>query len=121
MRCTSQPPARFAPGRRACYHRFLDETELGLVLPHVRGRDVLEVGCGTGLILRHLDEVANRAAGIDLAPGMLEHAAGTRDGTSSSNDRKRCCVDARRVAARGKFDPVRGPLDPDVIGAHHSK
>ncbi len=56
------------------YHRFLDETELGLVLPHIQDRDVLEVGCGTGLILRHLDEAANRAAGIDLSPGMLEHA-----------------------------------------------
>lgn len=56
------------------YHRFLDETELGLALPHARGRDVVEVGCGTGLILKELAKVANRAAGIDLSAGMLEHA-----------------------------------------------
>ena len=56
------------------YHRFLDEAEVGLVAPLVRGGDVLEVGCGTGLILERLQRVARRAVGVDLSPGMLEHA-----------------------------------------------
>jgi SAM-dependent methyltransferase len=56
------------------YHALLDELELGVALPFARGRDVLEVGCGTGLILSRLHEVARRAEGVDLSPGMLEKA-----------------------------------------------
>jgi SAM-dependent methyltransferase len=56
------------------YHALLDELELGVAVPFARGRDVLEVGCGTGLILSRLAEVARRAEGVDLSPGMLEKA-----------------------------------------------
>ena len=60
--------------RHEGYHRFLDEAELSIVMPHARDRAVLEVGCGTGLILRRLADVAHRATGIDLSEGMLEVA-----------------------------------------------
>ena len=60
--------------RHRGYHVLLDELELGIVEPLVRGRDVLEVGCGTGLILEKLARFARRAEGVDLSPGMLEHA-----------------------------------------------
>jgi ubiquinone/menaquinone biosynthesis C-methylase UbiE len=60
--------------RHRGYHALLDELELGAVEPLVRGRDVLEVGCGTGLILEKLARVARRAEGVDLSPGMLAHA-----------------------------------------------
>jgi SAM-dependent methyltransferase len=53
------------------YHALLDELELDVVRPLVRGREVLEVGCGTGLILEKLARVARRAEGVDLSPGML--------------------------------------------------
>lgn len=56
------------------YHRFLDEAEFDLVCDLAAGREVLEIGCGTGLILERLASVASRAAGIDLSPGMLELA-----------------------------------------------
>jgi ubiquinone/menaquinone biosynthesis C-methylase UbiE len=56
------------------YHALLDELELGVAVPFARGRDLLEVGCGTGLILSRLAEVARRAEGVDLSPGMLEKA-----------------------------------------------
>jgi ubiquinone/menaquinone biosynthesis C-methylase UbiE len=56
------------------YHALLDELELGVVLPLAQSREVLEVGCGTGLILNRLAEVAQRAEGVDLSPGMLELA-----------------------------------------------
>ena len=36
---------------------------------------MLEVGCGTGLILGRVAQFAKRAAGIDLSGGMLEKAA----------------------------------------------
>jgi ubiquinone/menaquinone biosynthesis C-methylase UbiE len=53
------------------YHALLDELELGVTLPFVRGKDALEVGCGTGLILARVAEQARRAEGVDLSPGML--------------------------------------------------
>ena len=56
------------------YHAFIDRLETDLVLEHAAGKDVLEVGCGTGLILNRVAPVANRAAGIDLSSGMLEKA-----------------------------------------------
>jgi ubiquinone/menaquinone biosynthesis C-methylase UbiE len=56
------------------YHAFIDALETELILPHVTGRDVLEVGCGTGLILRTVAPVARRAVGIDLSLGMLNVA-----------------------------------------------
>src|SRR5690606_7344623 len=38
------------------------------------GKDVLEVGCGTGLVLRRIARFAKSAKGVDLSPGMLERA-----------------------------------------------
>ncbi len=61
-------------GRDAGYHRFLDEAEMALVAPHARDKEVLEVGCGTGLILARLASIARRAVGVDLSPGMLDKA-----------------------------------------------
>jgi len=56
------------------YHQFLDDAEFGLVEKHCGGADVLEVGCGTGLILQRAAVLAKRAVGVDISPGMLEHA-----------------------------------------------
>src|SRR6188472_1855648 len=60
--------------RHRGYHALLDELELGVVDPLVRGAEVLEVGCGTGLILEKLARTARRAEGVDLSPGMLDLA-----------------------------------------------
>jgi ubiquinone/menaquinone biosynthesis C-methylase UbiE len=59
---------------RGRYHDLLDALELELAEPFVAGREVLEVGCGTGLLLRRFTEIATRAVGVDLSPGMLAHA-----------------------------------------------
>jgi ubiquinone/menaquinone biosynthesis C-methylase UbiE len=56
------------------YHDLLDELEVGFVERYGRGRDVLEVGCGTGLILRRIAAFARMARGVDLSPGMLAQA-----------------------------------------------
>jgi ubiquinone/menaquinone biosynthesis C-methylase UbiE len=58
------------------YHRLIDRLEVDLALRYARGRDVLEAGCGTGLILRALAAEARRAVGLDLSAGMLRRAAG---------------------------------------------
>ena len=56
------------------YHELLDELEAGYVRRFAQGRDVLEVGCGTGLVLLRIREFARLARGVDLSPGMLEKA-----------------------------------------------
>jgi ubiquinone/menaquinone biosynthesis C-methylase UbiE len=56
------------------YHALVDDLEVELCERYGRDRDILECGCGTGLILERLAGFARRAAGIDLSPGMLELA-----------------------------------------------
>lgn len=56
------------------YHALVDELEVELCVRYGSGKDVLECGCGTGLILERIQEHARRAVGIDLSPGMLERA-----------------------------------------------
>lgn len=56
------------------YHDLVDDLEVSLVERYARGGDVLEVGCGTGLLLRRFAAFAKRAEGVDLSPGMLERA-----------------------------------------------
>lgn len=59
---------------RGRYHDLLDALEIEFAEPALRGREVLEVGCGTGLLLRAFASTARRAVGVDLSPGMLAHA-----------------------------------------------
>lgn len=56
------------------YHHMLDTLELTVAAPLAAGRDVLEAGCGTGLILRELARHGRHACGFDLSPGMVEVA-----------------------------------------------
>ena len=48
------------------YHELLDELESGFVERFGTGRDVLEVGCGTGLVLRRIQRVRADGAGRRL-------------------------------------------------------
>ncbi len=65
---------RYDHGRDRGYHRLIDDQAAALVQRVGEGRDVLEVGCGTGLVLQRVARFARSAQGIDLSPGMLEHA-----------------------------------------------
>jgi ubiquinone/menaquinone biosynthesis C-methylase UbiE len=56
------------------YHRMLDDLELRICAPLATGRRVLEVGCGTGLILKRIAPHADSAWGVDLSPGMVQLA-----------------------------------------------
>jgi len=62
----------------AGYHDLLDELESGFVRRFAEGKDVLEVGCGTGLVLERIARFARSAKGIDLSPKMLEQARARR-------------------------------------------
>jgi len=56
------------------YHDMLDDLELGFLARFAEGSEVLEVGCGTGLLLERMATFCSLARGVDLSPGMLEHA-----------------------------------------------
>jgi ubiquinone/menaquinone biosynthesis C-methylase UbiE len=56
------------------YHDLLDELETGLVERFGTQKDILEVGCGTGLIMQRAQTFARHVQGVDLSPGMLAHA-----------------------------------------------
>ncbi len=56
------------------YHELVDDLEVDFASRYAAGGDLLEVGCGTGLLLERLAQVTRSAKGIDLSPGMLEKA-----------------------------------------------
>ncbi|MGB1700214.1 MAG: class I SAM-dependent methyltransferase [Nannocystaceae bacterium] len=61
-------------GRDVGYHKLIDDQAAELVRRVGEGKRVLEVGCGTGLVLGRIAKFASEAKGIDLSPGMLAHA-----------------------------------------------
>jgi len=65
---------RYDDDRALGYHKLIDDQAAELVRRVGEGKRVLEVGCGTGLILSRIREFASESKGIDLSPGMLEHA-----------------------------------------------
>lgn len=56
------------------YHQLIDDLEVDLVSRYGQGADILEAGCGTGLILNRVADFARTAKGIDLSSGMLAKA-----------------------------------------------
>jgi SAM-dependent methyltransferase len=64
--------------RRDGYYGVVNDLEFGAVAEAVVGRDALEIGCGTGLILERTAAVARRATGIDLSAGMARFSAGRK-------------------------------------------
>ena len=85
------------------YHRMLDDLEMQVVAPLARGKRVLEVGCGTGLILGRLARHAALARGVDLSPGMLQAARARGRGTQQPTG-----------GSQGEFG-VHADARPDVL------
>ena len=56
------------------YHALLDDLEVSVTERYARSKDLLECGCGTGLLLERFARFARSAKGIDLSPGMLVSA-----------------------------------------------
>jgi SAM-dependent methyltransferase len=66
--------ARRRPNDPHGYHALIDDLEIAAVRRYAVGKDVLECGCGTGLLLERIAGFAHHATGIDLSPGMLDKA-----------------------------------------------
>ena len=57
--------------RRKGYFGFINSLDFEKILPLAAGQKVLEIGCGTGLILERTHEIANEAYGVDVSEGMV--------------------------------------------------
>lgn len=66
--------AGYDRGRDRGYHKLIDDQAAAVVGRYAAGKDALEIGCGTGLILQRVAAAARTARGVDLSPGMLAHA-----------------------------------------------
>lgn len=60
--------------RQSAYHQMIDELELDVAARYAHGARVLELGCGTGLILERVAKVASEAVGVDFSEGMAQRA-----------------------------------------------
>jgi ubiquinone/menaquinone biosynthesis C-methylase UbiE len=65
---------RYEAERRRGYFEIIHELEFEKVRPLAGGTRTLEVGCGTGLMLERVHQVAADARGVDISTGMLEVA-----------------------------------------------
>lgn len=99
--------SRYESGWRGQLHHEIADRAVDLALGREPApRRILDVGCGTGYVLRRLADRLPAAAeltGIDLAPGMIQTA---RD--SATDDRLRFLIGAaeRIPAPDGTFDLV---------------
>ncbi len=63
--------AKRRPNDPSGYHALIDDLEVNIVERYGRGKDILECGCGTGLLLERFAKFGKSAKGIDLSDGML--------------------------------------------------
>jgi len=56
------------------YYSFINEIETSVIEEVGQGKKTLEIGCGTGIILKQVSNIASEAWGMDLSSGMLENA-----------------------------------------------
>ena len=56
------------------YHDLIDDLELSFLERYAKDKSVLEVGCGTGVLLERIGNFASSARGVDISDGMLERA-----------------------------------------------
>lgn len=66
--------ATYDRGRDRGYHAHIDDLEAACVRRWLPGGRVLELGCGTGLVLDRVRRFAPQATGADLSLGMLRRA-----------------------------------------------
>ncbi|HEY0251997.1 MAG TPA: class I SAM-dependent methyltransferase [Kofleriaceae bacterium] len=102
--------------RHLPYHRMLDDLEVEIVERYARGKSVLEVGCGTGLILDRVAQFASESRGIDLSAGMLARARERGLGVSQASATQLPVADAS-VDVAYSFKVLAHI--PDIAGAMH--
>ena len=56
------------------YHKYVEKPAMHLLLPDVKGKSVLCIGCGTGEEVNYLNNLEAEVIGIDISEGMLSVA-----------------------------------------------
>ncbi len=113
---------KWAPIYDAVYHKFLSDAHAKTAAAAARcGTDILEVGVGTGLVLRYYP-ADRRVIGVDLSVHMLQKAVAKVRDLSLSHVKLLASMDACRLGFKdGSFDAVAVPfvitLVPDPEGA----
>jgi phosphatidylethanolamine/phosphatidyl-N-methylethanolamine N-methyltransferase len=113
---------KWAPIYDAVYHKFLSDAHSRTAAAAARcGMDILEVGVGTGLVLRYYP-ADRRVVGVDLSVHMLGKAVQKVRELSLAHVRLLASMDACRLGfADASFDAVAVPfvitLVPDPEGA----
>ncbi len=111
---------RWAPIYDRVYHKLLSDAHRRTALAAAAcGPDILEVGVGTGLVLRHYPP-GSRVVGVDLSVPMLRKAQDKAAGLATVTGL--ASMDACRLGfPDGRFDAVAVPfvitLVPDPEGA----
>lgn len=76
-------------------------------MPDLRGRRVLDLGCGSGrYLVEALERGADHVVGVDFAPEMLELAAALIDRQGGSMRTDLVCEDITRFDPQQRFDLV---------------
>lgn len=65
---------RYDDERIIGYYSFINDIEVDTISEYAEGKKVLEIGCGTGIILKRIAKIAKEAWGVDLSSGMLKKA-----------------------------------------------
>jgi phosphatidylethanolamine/phosphatidyl-N-methylethanolamine N-methyltransferase len=113
---------KWAPIYDAVYHKFLSDAHAKTAAAAARcGKDILEVGVGTGLILRYYPVSCN-IYGVDLSAHMLSKAVEKVKELRLGNVKLLASMDACRLGfADASFDAVAVPfvitLVPNPEGA----
>jgi len=105
------------------WHRTLIFPGILKVIGNVKGREILDVGCGNGSLARILARMGNRVTGVDGSPGIIEHAKAREDAEPLGV--KYFASDAADLSmfAANSFDLVTTCMAlmdmPDAAGAIH--
>ena len=65
---------RYDAPRDHGYHWMIDTLQAEILKPLANGADVLEVGCGTGLLMDRISPDCRNLDGLDISPGMALRA-----------------------------------------------
>jgi SAM-dependent methyltransferase len=100
------------------HNAFYDRPAVLSLLPDVRGRDVLDAGCGPGAYTQVLAERGARIVALDASPAMLELAQERireRVGASAPVEWMQANLEEPLGLPSDRFDLVTAPLVLDYI------
>jgi len=102
------------------YRRFLDAADAVIATreSYCSGRLLVDLACGTGLVLAHFADRFDRALGVDISPRMLAAAAARRLPRVEWLEAS-CFELAGRMASAGQGDSAGAVLSRGILLSHY--